>query len=151
MDLVEFFFFEDDFCPGGTYSFSEAERKILIDIVEGIVECDIVSLSGSSMYHSKEMDRIINDNKFNILFINVPLTVIEERRDMDPNKATRPIVYPDGINTFKELYQQRRLLYSHYHTSVVIVNEKDTPKIQEVHRVIIHIICEIVEEQLQEN
>jgi len=33
----------------------------------------------------------------------------------------------------------------------IIVNEKDTPKIQEVHRVIIHIICEIVEEQLQEN
>jgi len=33
----------------------------------------------------------------------------------------------------------------------IIVNENDTPKIQEVHRVIIHIICEIVEKKLQEN
>lgn len=31
----------------------------------------------------------------------------------------------------------------------IIVKEQDTPKIQEVHRVIIHIICEIVEEKLE--
>ena len=31
----------------------------------------------------------------------------------------------------------------------IIVNEYDTPKIQEVHRVIIHIICELVENQLK--
>jgi D-sedoheptulose 7-phosphate isomerase len=31
----------------------------------------------------------------------------------------------------------------------IIVNENNTPKIQEVHRVIIHIICEIVEEKLK--
>ncbi len=31
----------------------------------------------------------------------------------------------------------------------IIVKEEDTPKIQEAHRVIIHIICEIVEEKLK--
>jgi D-sedoheptulose 7-phosphate isomerase len=32
----------------------------------------------------------------------------------------------------------------------IIVKEEDTPKIQEAHRVIIHIICETVEEKLKE-
>ena len=31
----------------------------------------------------------------------------------------------------------------------IIVNESDTPRIQEAHRIIIHIICEMVEEKLK--
>lgn len=82
----------------------------------------IISLSGSAIYYSKQMQNI-HDNH-TVIWLNVSLDTILERKSNEIYE--RPIVFPDGINTFNDLYNERCKLYKKYHNVEVNVKSTDS-------------------------
>lgn len=112
----------------GSEIFAAAEKQIMSQHYENM----IISLSGSAMYCTEEMNKL--KEKAKVVFINVPLRIIKQRRTAAANKR-RPIVYPEGIKTFDELYYQRRAIYLKYADSIITVTDNETPE-QVVNRII---------------
>ena len=100
----------------GKERFGEAERLVLSKASGDI----ILSLSGSCIYYDEEMLKL----KDKIIFLNPTLDNIKRRKSIE-NKE-RPILYPDGINSFEELYQQRVPLYHKYASKIIDVKDEDT-------------------------
>ena len=103
----------------GQDKFIEAEKESLKQDFEGVL-----SLGGSAVYYDEEMTTI--KNKYNVIWLDVDYDIIVQRRDAEAKE--RPIVYPDGINTFLELYQQRSRLYEKYYDYRVKVTENEPIK-----------------------
>lgn len=106
----------------GKRFFKEAEAKIMSKDYDNMV----LSLSGSAIYQEESMERLKEQKNTKVIFLDVPLEVVKQRRSME-NKD-RPILYPEGIDTFEDLYIHRRPLYSKYANIVVPITSKDTPQ-----------------------
>jgi len=67
------------------------------------------------------------NEKYTIVWLDVDFDLIIKRKEAEGWE--RPIVYPDGINSFKELYEQRRNLYKQLDSVVVKVTENEDIKV----------------------
>jgi shikimate kinase len=103
----------------GRDMFCKAERETLTQSFGDIV----LSLGGSACYYDTEMEMLDKSNQ--IIWLDVSLNEIEKR--MRSEGALRPVVYPEGIISFKHLYTQRRLLYEKYYTIKIEVNNTQKP------------------------
>ena len=101
-------------------AFSNAERSILTQPYDDIV----ISLSGSCVYHNQEMRNL----KGTVIYLNPILDILQERRNKDPNKDVRPILYPPGINSYTQLYHQRKDLYPMYAHHIININTDELPE-----------------------
>ena len=104
----------------GREKFKEAERKSLYHDFKGVFSC-----GGSAIYYPDEM-KMLNE-KYTIVWLDVDFDLIVKRKEAEGWE--RPIVFPDGINTFKELYEQRRNLYKVLDSVVVKVTEEEDIKV----------------------
>jgi len=104
----------------GREKFIDAERKSLLQDFPDMV----ISVGGSAVYYHETM--LLLKEKYKIVWLNVPLASIKKRKEAEGKE--RPIVYPDGINSFDELYAQRAALYPRYSTHSVTVTETDKPQ-----------------------
>lgn len=104
----------------GREKFKEAERKSLHHDFRGVFSC-----GGSAIYYPDEM-KMLNE-KYTIVWLDVDFDLIVKRKEAEGWE--RPIVFPDGINTFKELYEQRRNLYKVLDSVVVKVTEEEDIKV----------------------
>ncbi len=104
----------------GREKFIQAEKESLHQEFKGVFSC-----GGSVIYYPKEME-ILNKN-YNIIWLDVDFNLIEKRKNSEG--FNRPIVYPDGINSFKELYEQRSKLYPKYSKYRIIVKEEESIKV----------------------
>lgn len=102
----------------GKNQFKIAEEQSLLQNFGDI----IVSLGGSAIYYDNIMN-ILKD-QFIIIWLDVPFHVIQKRKNSET--LQRPIIYPDGINTFEDLYTERYQKYMKYHTIRIKVSESDT-------------------------
>lgn len=100
--------------------FSKAEKKSLDQSFGNIV----LSLAGSSIYYPKQMKNLKKDNT--IIWLDVSFDLIKERKSKE--SRIRPIVYPDNIKTFEQLYNQRVKLYPRYSHRKIIVNSSEIPE-----------------------
>jgi len=106
----------------GNRKFIMAEKKSIQQPFNDMV----FSLGGSAIYYPDEM-AALKDN-YTIIWIDVPLNIILKRRKAEKKRAS--ILYPDGIRTFEELYQQRAQLYSKYADyKISICDENEKPEI----------------------
>ena len=114
----------------GKEDFKKAEKETLYHDFNNTV----FSLGGSAIYYPKEMELL--KEKYTIIWLNVPFEVITYRKSRE--NWERPIVFPDGIDTFKQLYNQRYNLYKECHDIEIKVTETDTPEdvIQKILKVI---------------
>jgi shikimate kinase len=103
----------------GSKGFGMAERACLEQDFEDVV----LALAGSSVYYDEQMERL--HERYPVVHLNVPLPVIQRRRAADP--AERPIVYPEGVDTFDALYRQRAALYPRWADVRIDVTADDTP------------------------
>jgi shikimate kinase len=103
----------------GRENFKEAERKSLHHDFIGVFSC-----GGSAIYYPDEM-KMLNDN-YTIVWLDVDFDLIVKRKAAEGWE--RPIVFPDGINSFKELYEQRRSLYKQLDSVIVKVTEEEDIK-----------------------
>ena len=103
----------------GRDSFRAAERETLQQPFGDIV----LSLSGSAVYYPKVMTALRQHHT--IIWLHVPLKTIEERKETEAKE--RPIIYPEGIATFRALYAQRAQLYPHYSTVTIEVPGTEPP------------------------
>ena len=69
---------------------------------------------------------MLNKN-YKIVWLDVDFDLIVKRKEAEGWE--RPIVFPDGINSFKELYDQRRKLYQELDSIVVKVTEEEDIKV----------------------
>jgi len=99
--------------------FIEAEKKSLNQSFSNIV----LSLGGSAIYYPEQMEKL---SKYNIVWLDVSYNLIIDRKSKEDKE--RPIVYPDGIQTFEELYNQRIKLYPKYTNHRIIINQKESPE-----------------------
>ena len=104
----------------GREKFKEAERKSLHHDFKGVFSC-----GGSAIYYPDEM-KMLNE-KYTIVWLDVDFDLIVKRKEAEGWE--RPIVFPDGINTFKELYEQRRNLYKQLDSVIVKVTEEEDIKV----------------------
>lgn len=104
----------------GRDTFIEAEKRSIQQPFQNIV----LSLGGSAIYYPEEMANLTS--KYTIVWLDVPFDIIHSRKIAE-NKA-RPIVYPDGITTFKELYDQRAKLYPNYAHHTISVPTMEDPE-----------------------
>ena len=103
----------------GKDKFIEAEKLSLQQDFEGVL-----SVGGSAVYYDEEMTAL--KNKYNVIWLDVDYDVIVSRKEAEAKE--RPIVYPDGINSFLELYQQRSRLYNKFYDYRVKVTENEPIK-----------------------
>ena len=103
----------------GKEKFIEAEKQSLQQDFEGVL-----SVGGSAVYYDEEMTAL--KNKYNVIWLDVDYDVIVSRKEAEAKE--RPIVYPDGINSFLELYQQRSRLYNKFYDYRVKVTENEPIK-----------------------
>ena len=103
----------------GREDFKDAERKSLHHDFIGVFSC-----GGSAIYYPDEM-KMLNDN-YTIVWLDVDFDLIVKRKAAEGWE--RPIVFPDGINSFKELYEQRRSLYKQLDSVIVKVTEEEDIK-----------------------
>lgn len=82
----------------------------------------IISLSGSAIYYSKQMQDIKDNHT--VIWLNASLDTILKRKSNE--NYERPIVFPDGINTFNDLYNERYELYKKYHTVEINIKSSDS-------------------------
>jgi shikimate kinase len=101
----------------GKEKFAKLEKKMMYEEFENI-DSSVISVSGSAMYYTKAMTHITN--KGTVIFLDVPFEEINKR--MNKEGEMRAIVFPDGINNFEELYNERRKLYLKYADTVISVN-----------------------------
>lgn len=83
----------------------------------------VVSLGGSAIYYPEQMREIQANHT--IIWLNAPFEVIQDRKSKE--NWQRPIVYPNGIGSFQELYNQRHSLYKTYHTIEIPIFDIDSP------------------------
>ena len=114
----------------GREKFIEAEKKSLYHNFEGVF-----SLGGSAVYYPEEM-KMLKD-KYEIIWLDVPYDAIEKRKSLEARE--RPIVYPDGIETFKQLYDQRVSMYPNYFHHRIVV-EKDEPIQTTVQKILLQLV-----------
>lgn len=98
--------------------FQEAE---LLSITQDFGD-QIISLGGSAIYYTKQMEDICDNHT--VIWLNVPFDVILKRKSNE--KWERPIVYPNGVNSFQELFVQRKELYKNNHNVKINIEETDT-------------------------
>ena len=109
----------------GKHYFKEAEKKTLQQNFKGIVSC-----SGSSIYYPDEMEKL--NKKYEIIWLDVDFDIIKKRKLNEEKKGIiRPILFPDHINSFKELYDERSKLYKKYYTYRIYINSDETPETPE--------------------
>lgn len=105
----------------GKEMFADAERSSFLQEFGDRV----IALSGSALYHHDIMQKLKENH--NIIWLKPPLNVILQRKAKEDNAGyIRPIVFPDNINTFEDLFQSRNIIYEKYYTNVVNINEGDT-------------------------
>lgn len=102
----------------GKSKFQEAEE---LSISQDFGDC-IVSLGGSAIYYTKQIQYLIDN--YTVIWLDAPLDVILKRKSNE--NWERPIVFPDGIKTFQDLYYQRKELYEKYHTIRIPIKETDS-------------------------
>tara|TARA_B110000908_G_scaffold172283_1_gene238788 strand:+ start:7527 stop:8027 length:501 start_codon:yes stop_codon:yes gene_type:complete len=105
----------------GKKYFKEAEHHLMKKSYDNM----ILSLSGSSIYYEEEMLKLFNDKNVKVIFLNPTLDVIKKRQADEG--LDRPILYPDGINNFDELYKERYGLYTKYANFILNIDESQTP------------------------
>jgi len=115
----------------GRELFCEAEEKSIQKDMGSIV----LSLGGSACYYSSTMDAITA--KHTVVWLDAPFDVISHRKKSEGKQ--RPIVFPAGIETFEELYNQRKVLYEKYSTCRVSIEASQTPD-DTVNTIIKHIL-----------
>lgn len=103
----------------GRDKFCEAERETLRQDFGNIV----LSLGGSACYYPTEMDSLVKHHT--IIWLDVSFEEIKKRMEAEGNP--RPIVYLGGVESFRQLYEQRRLLYPLYTTVKISVTEAENP------------------------
>lgn len=113
----------------GKDAFLEAERKSLYYDFDGA----IFSLGGSHIYHAKEM-KMLNE-KYEIIWLDVDFISIENRKK---NNEREHIIYPEGIESFEVLYQERKKLYQQYFTHRITVGETETIE-ETIHKILLQI------------
>lgn len=109
----------------GQDKFCAAERESIRQIT---AENDnlVLSLGGSGCYYDAEMQAL--KDQHTVVWLNVAFKEIQRRRDAEGTE--RPIVFPIGITTFKELYHQRKLLYEKYcHVQVAVKTERSIKEV----------------------
>jgi len=104
----------------GREEFKDAEKKSLHYEFNGVFSC-----GGSAIYYPDEMKQL--NEKYTIVWLDVDFDLIVKRKEAEGWE--RPIVYPDGINSFQELYEQRRNLYKQLDSVVVKVTENEDIKV----------------------
>lgn len=114
----------------GREKFIEAEKESLYHDFEGVF-----SLGGSAVYYPDEMKML--REKYNIIWLDVDFDVIVARKEKEAKE--RPIVYPDGIENFKQLYEQRRELYKGFYDYRIEVT-KDEPIKRTLQKILIELI-----------
>ena len=114
----------------GREKFIEAEKVSLQQDFEGVL-----SLGGSAVYYHDEMTTL--KEKYNIIWLDVDYDVIVNRKNAEARE--RPIVYPEGIDSFLQLYQQRSKLYEQYYDYKVKVID-DEPIKRTVQKILITLI-----------
>lgn len=87
----------------GRDKFCEAEVLSLFNVPS----TGVLSLGGSACYHDEAMKKLKNDHT--IVWLNVDFSEIVKRKEAEGKE--RPIVFPEGIDTFEELYNSRARLY----------------------------------------
>ena len=103
----------------GRDKFCEAEAGSLKVELGNIV----LSLGGSACYYEATMANLAM--KYTIVWLNVDFGLINERKEAEGKE--RPIVFPSGIETLEQLYQQRKPLYKKYANIVINVTETQPP------------------------
>lgn len=103
----------------GRESFCKAEEKSIQQDLGNIV----LSLGGSACYYEATMNDI--KKKHTVIWLDAPFDVILTRKENE--SKLRPIVFPDGIRTFEDLYNQRRDLYKKYATTRIQITSSQTP------------------------
>ena len=114
----------------GRNKFIEAEKESLDYNFEGIFSC-----GGSAVYYPDKM-KILKE-KYNIIWLDVDYDIIVKRKENEAKE--RPIVYPDGIANFKQLYEQRRELYSNFYDYKIEVTQ-DEPIKRTLQKILITLI-----------
>jgi shikimate kinase len=102
----------------GRELFKHAERKSLCIDFSGVFSC-----GGSAIYYPEEMENI--HNKYEIIWLDADFDIIVKRKNNEGWQ--RPIVFPEGINSFEELYEQRKKLYEKYYTHRIKITAGEEP------------------------
>tara|TARA_B100000424_G_scaffold246830_1_gene218802 strand:- start:437 stop:946 length:510 start_codon:yes stop_codon:yes gene_type:complete len=101
----------------GRDKFTDAEIKSLDYDFEGVFSC-----GGSAVYYEEQMNKL--KEKYNIVWLDVDFDLIVKRKNKEARE--RPIVYPEGIQSFEELYNQRVKLYPLYTTHHIKVTNEES-------------------------
>jgi len=83
----------------------------------------VISLGGSAIYYTEQMKNI-NDNH-TVIWLDAPFDVILKRKYNE--KWERPIVFPNGVRSFQDLYYHRKELYKKFHSIKIQIKETDSP------------------------
>ena len=105
----------------GRDKFKIAEEKSYYQNFDDMV----ISLAGSAIYYDNIMTEFLSNPKYTVVWLDAPLHVIENRKKAE--NWERPIVYPDGITTFEELFNERYIKYKQYHNIQICITYLDTP------------------------
>lgn len=103
----------------GREAFCNAEKESIRQIT---LEKDnmVLSLGGSACYYEAEMEALKEHHT--VIWLNVAFPEIQRRREAEG--TDRPIVFPEGIETFQQLYRQRKELYRQYcHVEIEVENK----------------------------
>ena len=103
----------------GREKFCIAEANTLKQDLGNIV----FSLGGSACYYDAVMTNL--KSKHTVVWLNVSLSLIKARKEAEGKQ--RPVVFPEGIDTFDALYHQRKKLYPKFTTMIIVVNETQPP------------------------
>lgn len=104
----------------GSTKFQQAEEEsICQDFGDSII-----SLGGSAIYYPKQM-QYIKDNH-TVIWLDAPFNLILQRKSNE--NWERPIVFPNGITSFQDLYYERYKLYQNYYTIKINIKHNDSPK-----------------------
>lgn len=102
----------------------------------------VVALSGSSLYLDDVMKNI--KKKGILIWLKPTFDVIIKRKyNEELNNIIRPIVYPDSINSFEQLYYSRQILYQKWNPDIIIdidINDSSSTVIQKITQQLL--ICE---------
>lgn len=84
----------------------------------------VVALSGSTLYLTDVMQGIYSNPQNLIIWLDVSYDTVMHRKKNE--NTERPIVFPEGINSFQELYTSRRLIYETFAHISVQIDENDS-------------------------
>lgn len=104
----------------GRDAFKTAEKQAFM---QDFGNC-VVALSGSALYYEDMMTDLKKNHI--IIWLDTEYDAIVSRKHQEEsNGIIRPIVYPDGIDTFRALFDSRNIIYKKYATQVVNINPND--------------------------